>query len=80
MGYTFTFGGIEKICRALGMKPATKGSQFWRGMGPDGVFRQTRIDSHGDGRAVATGTASKMAKQLGFASVEDMYSFLQELK
>lgn len=79
MGYTFTFGDIEKICRALNMQPAKKGSQIWRGIGPDGLFRQTRIDSHGPGRLVASGTAKAMARQLGFASVEDMYRFLQQL-
>lgn len=79
MGYTFTFGDIERICRALGMSPAKKGSQIWRGVGTDGVFRQTRIDSHGDGVVVATGTARRMAGQLGFTSLEDMSAFLRRL-
>lgn len=76
MGYTFTFGNIKRICQALGMSPAKKGSKTWRGIGTDGVFRQTQIHSHGDGDVVATGIARRMAEQLGFASLEDMYKFL----
>lgn len=79
MGYTFTFGDIEKICRALRMAPAKKGSQVWRGTGLDGKYRQTRIDSHGAGKAVAAGTAKAIARQLLFGSVEEMYRYLQTL-
>lgn len=79
MGYTFTFGDIEKICRALGLQPARKGSQVWRGIGRDGQFRQTRIDSHGPGRPVATGTAKRIASQLLFDDLDEMYHFLSSL-
>lgn len=79
MGYTFTFGDIEKICRALGMAPVSKTSRVWRGTGRDGKFRQTLIHSHGGGHCVATGTAKAIARQLLFGTVEDMYLFLQAL-
>jgi hypothetical protein len=79
MGYTFTFGDIEKICRSLDMEPVKKGSRFWQGFGPDGRFRRTRIDSHGSGRPVATGTARRMAEQLLFRDLEDMYLYLRDL-
>jgi hypothetical protein len=75
MGYTFTFGDIEKICRALKMSPAKKGSQIWRGMGPDGGFRQTRIDSHGSGKTLATGAAKRVAQQLGLQQWKKWLSF-----
>lgn len=48
MGYTFTFGDIQKICRALNMQPKGNG-RYWTGIGPDGVVRWTKIDSHGPG-------------------------------
>lgn len=76
MGYTFTFDDIERICRRLHMEPARKGSRTWRGVGPDGKFRQTYIHPHGRGQGVASGAAKAIAKQLGFASVEEMYRFL----
>lgn len=79
MGYTFTFRDIEKICRSLGMEPAKKGSSFWRGIGPDGQFRQTKIDSHGPGKPLKTGTVRAIARQLGFADVQAMYEYLQNL-
>lgn len=77
--HDFPFGDIERICRSLGMKPAKKGSQIWRGIGPDGRFRQTRIDSHGAGRPLASGTAKAVARQLGFHDVQEMYEYLKQL-
>lgn len=79
MGYTFTFGDIEKICHSLKMEPAKKGSLIWRGLGPDGKFRMTRIDSHRSGKALATGTAKRVAVQLGFNTVEEMHQYLRNL-
>lgn len=79
MGYTFTFGDVEKICKALNMSVAKKGSQIWRGIGPDGRFRQTRVDSHGPGKTLASGTAKRVAQQLGFATVKEMDEFLKKL-
>lgn len=78
MGYTFTFGDIMRICTTLGLARVDK-SMVWRGVGSDGKFRQTRIDSHGLGRPLATGTAHVIAKQLRFESLEEMYSYLQNL-
>ena len=79
MGYTFTFGDVEKICRSLRMLPRGKGSRYWVGIGPDGRARRTRLDSHGLGRVVATGTASRIARQLLFRDLEEMYRYLQSL-
>jgi hypothetical protein len=76
MPYTFTFDDIKKICRRLGMEQAAKGSKTWRGIGPDGKFRQTYIHSHGDGGSISTGTARQIAQQLLFTDLEDMTAFL----
>jgi hypothetical protein len=67
VGYTFAFGDIEKIYR------------YWVGIGPDGRTRRTRLDSRGLGRVVATGTASRIARQLFFRDLEEMYRYLQSL-
>lgn len=72
----FTFGDIESICIRLGVARAQKGSMLWRGVGSDGLYRQTTIHSHGDGTNVSPSTARKMAEQLKFKDVEDMYDFL----
>ena len=79
MGYTFTFSDIEKICRSFRMKQVKTGSRFWEGTGPDGRFRRTQIHSHGGGKPVATGTARRIADQLLFRDLEDMYVYLQSL-
>ncbi len=79
MGYTFTFGDIERICRSLNMHPAKAGSQVWHGVGPDGLYRRTRIDSHGSGKRLAYGTAKAVARQLLFDTVEDMRRYLDSL-
>lgn len=79
MGYTFTFGDIEKICKSFGMKPVKKGSRFWEGFGSDGKFRRTQIHSHGSGGPVATGTARRIADQLLFKNLEEMHRYLNEL-
>lgn len=78
MGYTFTFGDIQKICRALNMQPKGNG-RYWTVIGPDGVVRWTKIDSHGPGGVLATGTASRIAHQLGFSTPREMYLFLKHL-
>lgn len=78
MGYTFTFSDIEKICRSLGME-RRKSSSIWRGIGPDGKFRQTAIHYHGRGDVVAKGTAKAIAQQLGFKDPEEMYEYLRHL-
>jgi len=55
-------------CRALNMIPAKKGSRIWHGIGANGRLRVTRIDSHGAGKPVASGTAKRIAQQLGFST------------
>ena len=72
----FTFGDIESICRRLGVARAQKGSVLWYGVGLDGQYRQTTIHSHGEGITVPPSTARKMAGQLKFKDVDDMYDFL----
>jgi hypothetical protein len=72
----FTFGDIESICRRLGLSKAQKGSMLWLGVGPDGQYRQTTMHSYGDGTTVSPSTAKKMAEQLKFKDVDDMYDFL----
>lgn len=72
----FTFGDVIVICKRLGVSKAQKGSMLWRGVGPDGQYRQTTIHSHGDGAIVSSSTAKKMAEQLKFKDVDDMCDFL----
>lgn len=79
MPFTLNFGDIERICRSLGMRPVAKGSRVWRGIGPDGKFRQTRIHSHGPGKPVAKGTAKAIARDLLFDTAEEMARYLQGL-
>ncbi len=77
MGYTFTWDDIEKICRKLGMKRQGKTS-VWKGTGPDGVKRTCIIHAKHKGN-VGAGLVQKIAtRELGFASVEEMYRFLKE--
>ena len=79
MGYTFTFGDIERICRSLSMRPAKPGSRLWQGLTKDGSFRQTLIHSHGSGKSIATGTAKRIAQQLGFKDLKEMHDYLADL-
>ncbi len=75
MGYTFTWDDIEKICRKLGMNRQSK-TAVWKGIGPDGVKRTCIIHAKHKGN-VGSGLARKIAtKELGSASVEEMYRFL----
>jgi|GEM_PF-831677 hypothetical protein len=78
--YAFTFGDIETICKRLGVTQAKKGSKTWRGIGPDGIFRQTYNHSHGSGDLIATGTAKQIAEQLKFKDLKDMHDFLLDKK
>jgi len=80
MGYRFTVSDIERICRSLNMTPVRSGHRVWRGIGPDWQLRVTIIHSHGAGRELATGTARKIAKQLLFHDLADMYEYLGRLK
>ncbi len=72
----FTFGDIESICRRLGIARAQKSSMLWRGVGPDGQYRQTTMHSHGDGTTVSLSTAEKMAEQLKFKDVDSVKTIL----
>ncbi|MCL6611486.1 MAG: hypothetical protein K6T66_08105 [Peptococcaceae bacterium] len=78
MGYTFTWDDIEKICSKLGMKRQGK-TAVWKGVGPDGANRTCIIHAKHRGN-VGSGLAHKIAtRDLGFASVEEMYRFLREI-
>jgi hypothetical protein len=72
----FTFSDIEAICKRLCVTKAKKGSTLGRGVGADGHYRQTTIYTHGDGIPLSLSTARKMAEQLQFRDVDDMYDFL----
>lgn len=56
MGYTFTFGDVEKICLSLGLTIARDG-RHWSGFGLDGIYRRIRLDpmpTQGPGCELAT--------------------------
>ena len=74
----FTFSDIESICKRLRVHKSQKGSTLCRGIGPDGQYRQTTMHSHGGGVRVSPITARKMAEQLKFKDVEDMFEFLND--
>lgn len=78
MGYTFTFGDIERICRSLGWVEIP-GRRIWRYAGRDSASRQLSFHSHGAGRPVAPGTAKSMARELGFRTLEEMAEYLKRL-
>lgn len=78
MGYTFTVADIKRICAAkrLVRQP---GSNVWRGIDRGGTPRVVAIHSHGDGDELATGTAKRIAQQLGFRTLAEMHDFLSRL-
>lgn len=80
MPQRFTTGDIKEIARRLGLERVKKGSKTWNGIDINGNFLQTYIHDHGDGVQVLSGTARRMAEQLNFKDVADMYDFLHDSK
>ena len=76
MPVRFTQGDIATLLKRLGMTPLRKGSPVYAGIGPDGSFRRCVFHYHSDQTPVATGTATALARALGFAGVQEMKDYL----
>lgn len=55
---------------------ADKGSNFFYGLGRDGIWRTCKFDYHKDRDMVATGTAKVIATSLKFKTLQDMKEFI----
>jgi hypothetical protein len=81
MGVTFTFEEISEICRRLGLSVRkSKSNYVLEGTDPGGNFLRVSIHWKADGRNLAKGTVSQIAKDLGFKDVADMRDFLHNKK
>lgn len=81
MGVTFTFEDIKKICQRLGLAiRKSKSNYVLEGTDPEGNFLRISVHWKADGRNLAKGTVSQIAKDLGFKDVADMRDFLQNKK
>ncbi|MBE0438008.1 MAG: hypothetical protein IBX56_19685 [Methylomicrobium sp.] len=76
---TVTFADIQEICRRLGLSARQSGrkNHVFEGVDAHGLYRRTAIHWKASGRLIAKGTASQIAKDLGFKDLADMYDFLQ---
>ncbi|MCL6638048.1 MAG: hypothetical protein K6T80_00010 [Firmicutes bacterium] len=81
MGVTFTFEDIKEICRRLGLSIRKARSNYvLEGTDPEGNFLRVSVHWKADGRNLAKGTVSQIAKDLGFKDAADMRDFLQNKK
>lgn len=78
MPIRFTQGEILRLLIHLNMSPAPKGSKTHCGIGKDGIFRQCYFHFLNRSSQLATGTAKKIAKQLGYANHESMKVFMDK--
>jgi hypothetical protein len=72
----FTQGDILRLLGHFNMTRKRKGGTIYAGLGNDGRYRTCKLDFHAGGKPVAQGTATKMAKDLFFESVEEMKEYL----
>ncbi len=75
MPIRFSHGDIKRLLIHLNMK-ADKGSNFFYGLGRDGIWRTCKFDYHKDRDMVATGTAKVIATSLKFKTLQDMKEFI----
>lgn len=81
MGITFSFKDIKDICRRLNLSIRKSKNNFvLEGVDPNSNFIRISIHWKADGRNLAKGTVSQIAKDLGFKDVADMHDFLQNKK
>lgn len=73
----FKYAEILWLCGHFNMKQS-RGSQIYAGMGHDGNYRMVRVDVHGRGDDVRSGSAKRMAQQFGFHTVEQMRKYIDE--
>ncbi len=78
MPFRFTYGDISRMLKHLGFQKAAKGSSMYEGVGADGKPHICKMDYHKDRDQVATSTAFKIAKSLGFSNVAEMKQYLDE--
>jgi hypothetical protein len=81
MDVTFTFEEIREICHRLGLSfRKSRNNYVLEGTEQDGTFLRVSVHWKADGRNLAKGTASQIAKDLGFQDVADMQDFLHNKK
>lgn len=81
MGVAFTFQDIREICRRLGLSVRKSTKSFvMEGTDMEGNFLRISVHWKADGRNLAKGTVSQIAKDLGFKDVADMQDFLRNKK
>jgi len=81
MGVTFTFEDIREICRRLRLSVRkSKSNYILEGTDQRSNFLRVSVHWKADGRNLAKGTASQIAKDLGFKDVADMQDFLKNKK
>ncbi len=76
MPIRFRQGQIAALLDHLRLRPARKGSGTWIGVGRDGKPLRCYFHFHSDSTPVATGTASAIARQLGFGDVAAMKEYV----
>ena len=81
MGVTFTFEDIREISRRLGLSVwKSRINYVMEGTDAKGNFLRNSVHWKADGRNLAKGTVSQIAKDLGFKDVADMQDFLRDKK
>jgi hypothetical protein len=78
MPIRFNQGYIKRLLVYFNMKPAKKGSNLYKGMGRDGIYRVCKFDYHKDNEIIKTGTSKAIALQLGFKNVKEMKEFIDK--
>jgi hypothetical protein len=76
MPIRFTQGEIMRLLKQLRFRKCAKKSNLYEGIGIDGSPHICKMDYHKDRDQVATGTALKIAKSLGFADLAAMKDYM----
>ena len=76
MPLRFTQGDIKRALRKLNFENK-KGSNLYKGIGYDKLPHTCKFDYHHDRDQLATGTAHKIAKSLGFKDQEELAEYLK---
>ena len=71
----FTHGDIKKVLRKLRFV-SKFGSNLYKGIGHDRLPHTCKFDYHNDHAQLATGTAQKIAKSLGFKDQQELLDFI----
>ena len=78
MGLQFIQADFLRLFRHFNMDRKHKDGKIYVGMGNDGVYRTCKLDFHTNSTQVATGTAEKMAKDLGFKNTRELKDYMDK--